>query len=414
MEDNEKQSQLNKHKAIATGLFIFMALVFLGCIFLQKSIAASWIGYVKAFAEAAMVGALADWFAVTALFHHPLGIPIPHTNLIENSKKRIGDNLGNFVVDNFLTAKNIRPYIARIQLASFAGKWLLKENNSNLILKEVSFLLTDIIKKLDDKTMASFLAGKGAELVKSLPLAKLSANALKYLYENNEQEKLVTLLAEKIKGFISENGELVKEKVHQESYFFIPGFVDRKLADKITGGLVSYFAEIETDPAHRVRQEINAQIEKFIHSLLHEAQWQEKLSRVAAEFATKENLESYATTAWLNIKKGLLQELETEDSAMQKYFKRSLEVLASNLSTDETLQQKIDGWLRHTAYRFILRNSKEAGTLISNTVGNWQGRELSHKLELEVGKDLQFIRINGTIVGGLVGLILYTITKLLE
>lgn len=413
MQEHEKKIQLRKHKTFATGLFLLMALVFLGCIYLQKNMPALWIGYLKAFAEAAMVGALADWFAVTALFHHPLGIPIPHTNLIENSKKRIGDNLGNFVVDNFLTAKNIRPYIARIQLASYGAEWLQKDNNQNLLVKEGSFLLADIISKLDDKKMASFLATKGAELLKELPLANLSANALQYLYDNKQQEKLVTLLAEKIKGFIGENVELVKEKVHQESYFFIPGFVDRKLAVKITSGLVKYFEDIEQEPDHRVRQEINSQILSFIEKLKNDFAWQDKLAGIADKFITREKLEEYTSAAWNNIKKSFLQDLHQEDSAVKKYFKTSLQNLAQNLSSDKELQQKIDGWLRHTAYRFILKNSKEAGILISNTVGNWQGRELSQKLELEVGKDLQFIRINGTLVGGLVGLILYIITKLI-
>lgn len=412
MQENEKYLQLKRHKSIATGLFILMAVIFLLCIYLQKNIAGSWLGYVKAFAEAAMVGALADWFAVTALFHHPMGLPIPHTNLIENSKKRIGDNLGNFVVDNFLTAKNIRPYINKIKLASFVGGWLQKEHNKNLIIKEGCFLLADIVNKLEDDKMATFLAEKGAEMMKSIPLARLSANALQYLYDNNEQEKLITLLAEKIKGFIAENEELVKEKVHEESYFFIPGFVDRKLAEKITKGLVRYFDDIEQDKQHRVREEINAQIKIFIHDLNNGEQWQQKLQGIVEEFISTNKLKEYAVAAWQNIKRSLLQELQTDDSSLKKYLSKSLQNLSESLSADEALQQKIDGWLRHTAYRFILKNSKEAGTLISNTIGNWQGRELSQKLELEVGKDLQFIRINGTLVGGLVGLLLYIITKL--
>ena len=313
MQENEKYLQLKRHKSIATGLFILMAVIFLLCIYLQKNIAGSWLGYIKAFAEAAMVGALADWFAVTALFHHPLGLPIPHTNLIENSKKRIGDNLGNFVVDNFLTAKNIRPYINKIKLAAFVGGWLQKETNKSLIIKEGCFLLADIINKLEDDKMAAFLAGKGAEMIKSIPLAKLSANALQYLYDNNEQEKLITTLAEKIKEFIAENEELVKEKVHQESYFFIPGFVDRKLAEKITKGLVRYFDDIEQDKKHRVREEINAQIKIFIHDLNSGEQWQQKLQGIVEEFISADKLKEYAVAAWQNIKRSLLRELHTMD-----------------------------------------------------------------------------------------------------
>ena len=203
------------------------------------------------------------------------------------------------------------------------------------------------------------------------------------------------------------------EKVQQESYFFIPGFVDRKLADKITTGLVRYFDDIETDTQHRVRQEIVAQMQAFVGSLNSEDKWKEKFNSIKDKLLTEEKVATYAASAWQGVKTTLLSELQEETSTVRRYLVQSVKDISNSLVGDEALQQKIDGWLRHNAYRYILRNSKEAGTLISNTVGNWQGRELSQKLELEVGKDLQFIRINGTLVGGLVGLILYTITQLI-
>ena len=142
-----KQKQLTRYKTLATGLFVFMLILFLVLTWLQKTHHALWIGYVRAFAEAAMVGALADWFAVTALFHHPLGIKIPHTNLIENSKERIGDNLGNFVVENFLSPQNIKPYIQNIKISHLAGDWLSKERNQSLLIGETAHIVTALLKK---------------------------------------------------------------------------------------------------------------------------------------------------------------------------------------------------------------------------------------------------------------------------
>ena len=409
--ERTKLQTLQHHKRLATGLFILMTIVFMAMIILQKRSDAAYLGYIKAFAEAAMVGALADWFAVTALFHHPMGIPIPHTNLIENSKKRIGDNLGNFVVDNFLVANNIRPYINKLTVADKAAKWLSSEKNTQVLLEEASNIVTNLLHKTDDDKIAALLSSKASGLLKSLPLQDLSASAMDYVLAQNEQEAAVTAVAKKIKEFITENKTLVQQKVQEESYFFIPGFVDRKLANKITSGLTTYFNEIELDPQHRVRLEINEQLIRFAADLRSNPMWTEKLQSMAVQFATPEKLTMYSKDAWLQLKKSLTEDIKNEHSFMREYLSMEIKTFATNLNEDVDQQDKIDRFVRYSAYKLILKNSKKAGELISNTVGNWEGRALSEKLELEVGKDLQFIRINGTLVGGLVGLLLYMISK---
>ena len=409
--ERTKLQTLQHHKRLATGLFILMTIVFMAMIILQKRSDAAYLGYIKAFAEAAMVGALADWFAVTALFHHPMGIPIPHTNLIENSKKRIGDNLGNFVVDNFLVANNIRPYINKLTVADKAAKWLSSEKNTQVLLEEASNIVTNLLHKTDDDKIAALLSSKASGLLKSLPLQDLSASAMDYVLAQNEQEAAVTAVAKKIKEFITENKTLVQQKVQEESYFFIPGFVDRKLANKITSGLTTYFNEIELDPQHRVRLEINEQLIRFAADLRSNPMWTEKLQSMAVQFATPEKLTMYSKDAWLQLKKSLTEDIKNEHSFMREYLSKEIKNFATNLNEDVDQQDKIDRFVRYSAYKLILKNSKKAGELISNTVGNWEGRALSEKLELEVGKDLQFIRINGTLVGGLVGLLLYMISK---
>lgn len=397
---------------LATGLFLLMLGVYVLMIWLLRTSPAVWMGYVKAFSEAAMVGALADWFAVTALFHHPMGIPIPHTNLIENSKKTIGDNLGSFVVNNFLTAGNIRPYIGQLKVSAYAAQWLEKEKNKQLMVTEAAKLLADIINKLDDEQVADFIAKKGGDLLSAVELNKIVSNALRYFLDKQEHEQLVTTLAQKIKEYITANDDMVREKVKKESYFFIPEFIDNKLAKKISGGLVKYFDEIENDPGHRIRKEISAQLYAFATSLQEEDKWKAEFARLQQHILSEEKLRDYAVAIWSSMKKTLQQELSSPGSSLLKYFSKSIDELALSLKTDMALQQKIDGWVRYTAYKYILRNTDRVGALISDTVGNWKGRELSRKLELEVGKDLQFIRINGTLVGGLVGLLIYTITQL--
>lgn len=412
--DAVKLKQLRNHKLMATGLFLLMVAIYVLMTWLSRSNPAHWIGYIKAFSEAAMVGALADWFAVTALFHHPMGIPIPHTNLIEKSKKSIGDNLGNFVVNNFLTPQNIRPYIQKLAVSAYAADWLSGEKNKTLIIGEVVKMLKDIVQKLDDDAMSRFIAKKGTELVSDVKLNLVVANALQYFLDKKEHEKLVTTLAARVKGYIAENEVMVQDKVKAESYFFVPKFIDNKLASKISNGLIKYFEEIEKDPQHKIRDEINQQLYQFVKDLNTQPKWEEEFQQLKNGLLAAEKLEQYARDIWLSIKNTLSDELASEDSALIRYFNRMLGDFADSLKDDELMRDRIDKWIRHTAYKYILRNTENVGLLISNTVGNWQGRELSQKLEMEVGKDLQFIRINGTLVGGLVGLLIYAVTHLLS
>ncbi|WP_394673861.1 DUF445 domain-containing protein [uncultured Chryseobacterium sp.] len=409
MNDEAKRKQLRKYKAFATGLFLLMAAVFVITTILQKSNTSHWIGYVRAFSEAAMVGALADWFAVTALFRHPLGLPIPHTNLIENSKQQLGDNLGGFVVNNFLSPENIRPYIQKLRISGFVGEWLGKEKNQGILIRNISDIVLDILNKLDDDTVSRFISDKVSEMTNDIKLNKIVGNGISYIIEKNDHQRIITSLSSQIKNYILENDEMIKDRVKKGSYTFIPAFVDNKIADKITSGLADFFGEIEEDPGHEIRNLITGKIQDFSMDLKEDPKWDEEFRSIKNDLLKPEKLNEYSRDIWASIRKTVTEELQHEDSALKKYISKNLDEFALNLKTNAALQDKIDDWVRVTAYKYILRNTHQFGNLISSTVGNWQGKELSEKLELEVGKDLQFIRVNGTLVGGLVGLIIYTI-----
>ena len=411
MNDSEKKAQLRKYKMFATGLFLLMALIFVATTILAKENPAHWIGYLKAFSEAAMVGALADWFAVTALFNYPLGLKIPHTNLIQNSKDGIGDNLGNFVVENFLSPQNIRPYIQKIKISNFVGEWLSKPRNQENLVKEVSNIVLDILNKLEDTEVVNFIEKKAKEMTDDLKINQFIGNGLEYILDKNDHQKLVTNLSKQIKEYVLQNHQLVKERVKSESFFLVPRFVEDNIADKITVGLSKYFEEVEIEKNHPLRREISAKLYAFSAEIKTEDKWVEEFRNIKNDFLTSEKMTQYSTDIWNSIKKSLGKELEDENSTLKNYLQKNLTELAENLKTDEKFQNKIDHWVRVTAYKYILKNTHQAANLISSTVGNWQGKELSEKLELEVGKDLQFIRVNGTIVGGLVGLIIYTLTN---
>ncbi len=411
MNDAEKKIQLRKYKLFATGLFVLMAVIFVATTILEKRNPAHWIGYIRAFSEAAMVGALADWFAVTALFNYPLGLKIPHTNLIENSKDRIGDNLGNFVVSNFLSPSNIRPYIQKLKISQFVGEWLSKECNQQNLVKEMSNIVLDILNKLDDSAVVNFIGNKAKEMSDDIKINHILGNGIEYVLDKNDHQRMITGLSKQIKDYVLQNQEIVKNRVKKESFFLIPKFVDDTIAEKITNGLSSFFEEVENDQNHSLRSEITQKLYAFSHEIQTEEKWTEEFRGIKNDFLKKEKINQYSKDIWESIKKSLSKELEDENSALKKYLQKNLSELSENLKSDEKLQYKIDHWVRVTAYKYILRNTHQFGDLISSTVGNWQGKELSEKLELEVGKDLQFIRVNGTLVGGLVGLVIYTIAN---
>jgi uncharacterized membrane-anchored protein YjiN (DUF445 family) len=233
-----------------------------------------------------------------------------------------------------------------------------------------------------------------------------------YLIERGEQEKAITTLAQKIKEYIIQNQDIVQDKVHQESYFFIPKFVDKKVAEKISHGFITFFEEIEKDPQHRIRKEITMQLRQFAIDLPLHKEWIKDIEAIKNGLISTEKIQHYMVDVWQSIKSLLLEQSSQQESAGQQYISKQIAQWAQNLKTDEVLQYKIDHWIRVTAYRMVLKNTTKVAQLISDTVGNWEGDALSRKLELEVGKDLQFIRINGTLVGGLVGLLIYTLTQI--
>ena len=212
MNDVQKKQQLRQYKTLATGLFILMMMTFIAMTILQKQSQSHWIGYIRAFSEAAMVGALADWFAVTALFNYPLGVKIPHTNLIENSKEKIGDNLGNFVVDNFLSPENIRPYIQKLKVSVYVGDWLSKERNQDVLINELSSIIKDIVNKLDDDAVVKFISGKAEEMTDSIKLNSIIGNGIEYLLSKNDHQKIITNLSAQVKGYILENQQMISER----------------------------------------------------------------------------------------------------------------------------------------------------------------------------------------------------------
>lgn len=412
ISNNEKKYLLNRYKALATGLFLLMAVVFVLSSYLISAHSIRWLSYVRAFSEAAMVGALADWFAVTALFHYPLGLKIPHTNLIQNKKDQIGGNLGDFVVSNFLATENIRPYITQLKVSNYMAKWLSSESNQKLLVNEIAGHAAGILNEIDQDKAKEWIALQGREMLDMVDFGEILGSGMQYLLEENLHQSAVTQLSSKIRGFILENHDLIRTRVQQQSSAFIPRFIDNSIAEKITLGLAEYFQEVEGDSAHPLRGEIDMQLQRYAQNMRSDESIERHIESLKQGILSSDRLDSYSGAVFSKVKSTLTDELTRQDSTLQKYLRGKTADLAYSLENDPVLQNKIDRWVRLTLYRTFLRKKHLASALISRTVEGWEGKELSEKLELEVGKDLQFIRINGTLVGGLVGLIIYSLSQL--
>ena len=408
----DKKAELNRHKWFATLLFFIMALIYVVCEAIFKH--AGWAGYVKAFAEAAMVGALADWFAVVALFRHPLGIPIPHTNLIESSKKKIGNNLGSFVTDNFLTTSAIRPRLEKLHIASRLGQWLLIKKNREKVTTELVRILKEGLSKFNDEDITRIIYTQAAALVDKIPVHKLAGEGLAKVVNENMHQDWITTLATYLGKFLYDNQDLVKQKVKVESHFLIPGFVDNLIAEKITNGGIRYMEEIAGDKDHPVRKKLGDKLQEIAADIKQGGPWANRLNNLKDELLSPQHLADYSGTVWQYIKKQIEQDFDKPSSGIAKYIDKVLYDMGDSLSNDIIRQQRIDQFVQLQAFKLLIKYRHTAGEMISQTVANWPSRQLSEKLELEVGKDLQYIRINGTLVGGTVGLLIYLLTQWLS
>ncbi|MEJ0103325.1 MAG: DUF445 domain-containing protein [Bacteroidota bacterium] len=399
-------------KWFATLLLVFMAIIYVICevVFVQYT----WSAYVKAFAEAGMVGALADWFAVVALFRHPLGIPIPHTNLIESSKNKIGDNLGNFVISNFLTTAALKPRLEKLQVAARLGKWLLIDKNTKKITQELLRILKEGLAKFNNDDITGIIYKQATSLVDKIPVNKLVADGLEKVLNESLHQDWLTTIATHLRDFLDENRDMVREKVKQESYFLIPGFVDNMIAEKITNAGIQYMQDIITDKNHRARVQITAKLRHIAADIKEGGEWSSKLDAVKTQLLSPQHLHDYSGMLWQYIKKQIEHDLEQPQSGIGQYLDKVLHDMGDSLANDAVRQERIDKFVQVQAFKLIIKYKETAGEMISQTVANWPSRELSQKLELEVGKDLQYIRVNGTLVGGMVGLVIYTLTQLLH
>lgn len=405
-QDEEKIAALRHMKYLATGLLLLMVVVFITTRMLQAQYI--WLAYVRAFAEAAIVGALADWFAVTALFRHPFGLPIPHTAIIPRNKNRIGQSLGNFVEYNFLVPVNIANKLRAHNIARVIAQWLAAQPNSKLVGERVCGLIPNLLSAVKDEDVQRFIQVNVTPRLKDIDITNITGNILAMLTANNRHQELLDQALLAAERLITRHKQLVKEKFGQQSKY-TPKWVDSYIVDKLVEGAIALLHEINTDPEHVIRLQFDEATKVFIDKLKNSPEYKEKGEALKQELLDHFAQQKYYQNLWRDLQDWLLKDAVKSDSVIGSYVARAVSHTGEGLLRDEAMQHKLNEWIAVAVEGLILKRRHQVSNLIAETIKGWNTEMMTRKLELQIGKDLQYIRINGTLVGGMVGLALHFI-----
>lgn len=413
--DAQRRRDLRKMKVVATGFLAFAAIVYLITRYIESrdgGEVAAWVGYVRAASEAGMVGALADWFAVTALFKQPLGLPIPHTALIRRKKDQIGDQLGDFVEQNFMTPSVIEGQVEKLQLPHRVSRWLADPANAPRISDEASRAIGLAGEMLADEDVEAFIVA-GMRWMAEPQWGPPAGRVLEQLIDEERLEPLIQMLCERARGWAEESQPLIDRVIDKDGPAWAPKFVNLLVGERIHRELVEYTAKIAADPEHDIRRALRELAVNFAHDLQNDPETIAKVEEIKDEFIGRDEVAGAASTAWKAAKSVLEQALDDPDSRLRAALADGVIRVATRISADDVLQDKMNMWTVRVARHVSQNYSREIISVITETVRGWDADDTSRKIELQVGRDLQFIRINGTVVGSLAGLAIYTVSVLL-
>ncbi|MEM7280111.1 MAG: DUF445 domain-containing protein [Pseudomonadota bacterium] len=408
-QDALKLKRLRTMKLIATGMLVLMAVIFVFALRLEPQY--GWLGYVKAFAEAAMVGALADWFAVTALFKHPMGLPIPHTAIIPKRKDEIGESLARFIEKHFLTEDAFLPRVRNVNFGHKIGSWLEKPRNAERLGDDGRALFVWILNSVDNDALRKFMRENLSMTLRQVEIAPVLGRLLSLLTAENHHQGIVDALVRAARRQLRANKYKIRAKIDDESPWWLPGFVDREIYDKIVHEVENLIQRIGDDDNHEARQKFNEAIEKLVGSLKTDPKLIARAEELKNELLSHPAVEKYLSNLWEHIQLHLLGELEEDDSNLNKKIRSGVTRLGLALQENPEMQIQVNNWAVSSLSHLIENYRTEISGIVADTVKRWDGKATSDRVEIAVGRDLQFIRINGTLVGGIVGVTIYTLVK---
>jgi uncharacterized membrane-anchored protein YjiN (DUF445 family) len=402
-----RRRTLRRARTLATSLLVLML-----AIFIATSVGVKhwpWLAYIRAFAEAGMIGACADWFAVVALFRHPLGIPIPHTAIVANSKERIGVAIGRFMANNFLSPRVLAERLRDVDISGWVGRWILRGDNAKNVAQRVTSSMNQALAALPREDLNAFLSGAVRGGIENVPAAPFASRLLSLLWAHGEMQALAEKLLVYASSALAKNREAIRSKVSRRTSRLIPKWIDGMVADKIIDGVTRILDEMR-EPSHPWRIEMTSTVEQLIGDLAVKPEMIEKGEELKARMLAAPAVTGQIDALWVSIEDRL--ESPEAQAQLTRVLERLLTGIGNRIQNDDSLRTGINRWLRVAVLRTVAPRRTEIAEFIRNVVENWDTETLTERVELTVGRDLQFIRINGTIVGGLVGLIIFAVTQL--
>ncbi len=405
--DEQRRRGLRRMRTLAVSLLGFAAVVYL--VTLGQD---GFLGFVNAGAEASMVGAIADWFAVTALFKHPLGLPVPHTALIPRRKDELGRSLEEFVGENFLQETVIRERIASASISLRVGQWLTEPAHVRRVVDEVAEVASIGLGKVRDEHIADFVTDALIPRFREEPLAPLAGSLLAEVVRDGAHRSLVDLTVDELRRWLVEHPETFAEVLEQRAPWWAPPRLNDVVTRRLHTELLGWLEEIRNDPTHQARQAFDSLLTQLAHDLQHDPDTQERMERLKVRLLEHPQIVESSVALWNALRRALQSSLGDPDGAVRERLCAELARFGAQLREDEELRRRLDGTAADVAVFAVARYGAEVTAVITHTIQRWDGKEAARRIELHVGRDLQFIRINGTIVGGLVGVLIHTVAVL--
>lgn len=405
--DQERLRALRRMKAIAIGALVFMAVAFVVAFWLESK--QPWLAYVRAAAEGGMVGALADWFAVTALFRHPLGLPIPHTAIIPNRKDEIGRTLGEFVETNFLAADVVRTKLQATAIAHRGGEWLQQTPHAERVAAEGATIATAVLNALSDDDVRDLITDLAREHLVQPEWGPPAGIWLEKIVDADAHHGAVDLAADSIATWLESNAESFTGLVSRRLPSWVPRLAHRFVDDTVYHEAVKFVHAVRADPQHPARLAIDGYLARLADNLQNDPATRAKLENAKASLFDSPRVGALAAEAWNTAKAGLLTALADPQSGLRVRAARAVQEVGERLTTDAALQTRVDTWVSDAAVFLVDRYRHDIASIITDTVERWDPAETTEKIELMVGRDLQYIRLNGTVVGALAGLAIFSI-----
>jgi uncharacterized membrane-anchored protein YjiN (DUF445 family) len=411
--DEERRRGVRRMKLTATCMLLFVALVYVLAKLASHEGAGPWAGYVAAAAEAGMVGALADWFAVTALFRHPLGLPIPHTAIIPTKKDQLGISLGEFVGENFLSQDVVRQRLRAVGIGNRLGVWLAEPEHADRVTAELATALRGALTVLRDRDVQVVVSEAITRRANTKEIAPGIGKMLEGIVADGGHRRAVDLVVARAHDWLVLHRDDVMVAVEGGAPGWTPRFVDRKVGERVYKELLRFVVEMRDMPSHPARGALDRFLTDFASDLQSDTDTRARVERLKGEVLGRGEVQDLIASAWTAVRAMVVAAAEDERSELRMRVRAGLLSLGTRMATEPKVQEKVDRWLEGAAVHVVTTYRREITSLITDTVASWDAEHTTRKIEAHIGRDLQFIRINGTVVGSLAGLLIYVVTRTL-